>query len=340
MSGNEPVNPYGPPEPGGEQSPAEAPGGPQFGQRSDSWSPGDQGNIAAANGAGNRVPGAPQFGQRSDSWSPGGQSTSATSNGQGSPWPVYGASGGQGQPGASQGQFPPGQYGQPGGQAPQGLYPGQNPYPQQGQNPGTQYPPQGQYPQGPYGAPTPYGQGQYAAPTGDMPSRTGAILTLIGGIFLMIIVAPIVFFSLVMNAVGVDRLMDGGLQATNGGTMNVGSAGVVAVLPVSGEATSCVATDSTGNATELYYEVQSGGTYVGRGLAEGQYTIECEGVTAGSELMVLDGTVLGEIVDGTVQAMVWATVIGLVGLALTIGGIIWLVKRNQASRAYLQGRPY
>ncbi len=336
MSGNEPVNPYGPPEPGGEQSPAEAPAAPQFGQRSENWTPPSNG------GAGGQVPAAPQFGQRSETWMPGGQNSSAASNGQGNPWPVYGEAGNQSQPGASQGQFPAGQYGQPGGQAPQGPYPGQNPYPQQGgQYPGNQYPPQSQYPQAPYAAPTPYSQGQNSVSTGgEMPSRTGAILTLIGGIFLMIVVAPIVFFSLVMNAVGVDRLMEGGLQATNGGTMSVGSAGVVAVLPLSGEATSCLATDSAGNSTELYYEVQSGGTYVGRGLAEGEYTIECEGVPSGSELMVLDGTVLGEIVDGTVQAVVWATVIGLVGLALTIGGIIWLVKRNQARRAYLQGRPY
>ncbi|WRS30341.1 hypothetical protein U6G28_01205 [Actinomycetaceae bacterium MB13-C1-2] len=335
MSGNDPANPYGPPEASGEPTPPEAAGAPQFGQRSENWTPKPDGPPNS------QVPGAPQFGQRSETWSPGGQNNGAAPDVPDSPWPVYGELGSNGQPGASGGQFPPGQYGQPGGQSQQGPYPGQNSYPpRQGPYYGGQYPSQDQYPQGQYGTPTPYSQGQNPAPTGEMPSRTGAILTLVGGIFLMVIVAPILFFSLVINAVGTDRLMEGGLQASNGGVMNVGPAGVVAVLPLSGEATSCTATDSTGTATEMYYEVESGGTYVGRGLVEGQYTIECEGVPTGAALMVLDGTVLGEIVDGTVQAIVWATVVGLAGLGLTIGGIIWLVRRNQARKAYLRGRPY
>lgn len=329
MSGNEPANPYGPPEPDNNNATGETPSTPKFGQRSENWTPPTSEPTPS-----NQVPSAPQFGRRSDTWSPN-QPGAQAQNEQSSPWPVYGQT--ENQPR----QRPP--EAGPAGQIPYsgpGQFQPQNQYSQQGQYPNGQYPGPAQYPQGPYAGPTPYTQGQYGVPNGEMPSRTGAILTLIGGIFLMVIVAPIVFFSLVMGAVGMDRIVEGGMQTTNGGTMNVGSTGVVAVLPLAGDATSCELTDSSGGTTELYYEAQSGGTHVGRGISEGQYTIECEGVPTGSELMVMDGSVLAEIVDGTVKALVWATVIGLVGLATTIGGIIWLVKRNQARRAYLQGRPY
>lgn len=323
-SGSE--NPYAPPT-GGEAAgrAAGTPAGPQFGQRSSSWTPASQGRPASqAEGAGQSP--WPVYGQGSPSPQPG-------NAGPGQPWPSYQqpAPGNQGdtpaQPsygqtgaaGDNQPSFGQGQYGQPS-------------FGQQGQPGQPQY---GQ--QAPWqSSPTPFAPS--GTPSGPPPSRTGAVLTLIGGVVAMVIIAPVIFITVLLSGVGLDRMVDGSIQTTNGGVVVVDDSGVLAVSPLTGSADACVLTNESGGQFELYYELESGGTHVGRSVPAGEYTINCTGVPEGAQLLVMDGTFLASVMRTSVSALLWASLVGVIGLGLTIWGIVWLVKRNKQRKQYFAGQ--
>lgn len=299
MSGNEPDNPYSPPNGGPTPDQPQA-DRPQYGERSENWTA-HQPEAPSAQ---------PQYGQRSESWTPGGPSAQEQPP---TPWPVYGQN------------AAPHRQQSPYGGAPQPQYPGQQ-YPQQ------------QVPQ--YGTPTPYGGSTQPTPAGQLPGRTGPVLTLIGGVVLMIIVAPMIFFSSFMGNIGLDKLTDGSLLTTNGGTVEVSGDGIIAIASAAGTPESCQLTSGSGQVTDLHPETEAGGAFVGRGLTKGSYTVECKGIPAGSEMVVMDSKFMGGLVKNTMSALGWSALAGLIGLGATIGGIIWLVQVNSKRRAYTQGRYY
>ncbi|WP_099332349.1 hypothetical protein [Actinomyces minihominis] len=261
--------------------------------------------------------------------------------GQGdNPWPVYG----QGQPGAT----PPGPSDS---NAPWPVYGGQptNPQPNPGPVPqppaggyGSPYqqPHYGQQATPPHPASTPYGGyqgGRYVPPT-ELPSRTGPVLSIVGGILLMVVVAPIVLVGLILSSVGIGSIVESSMEATNGGIVTVDSSGTVGVVTSSTLPQSCLITDAGGNDTELAPELE-GAVLVARGMEPGQYTLSCTGLSSTDTIVVLDGETLAGMMPATMQALAWSSVVGLIGLGVLIAGIVWLVKRNRQRQAIRSGYP-
>ncbi len=266
------------------------------------------------NAGGSSLP-EPEYGQRSDNWSnpyapqaptpePGTQST---------PWPVYD----QGAPGSQSPQAGagiPGQPVQPG--------PAAHPYMPYGQSPGAT----------PYPAPM-------GAPLGEAPKRGGAITLLVSGIVVMLILAPIVFVSLILSGIGVSRIADGSMTAVNGGTISVDSSGIVGVAPLTGEAYGCVLESSQGDMITMVNESNTG-IFVSRGLDSDTYTVSCDGVGPSAELLVMTGDQINDLVSSSLRALGFAAIIGITGLIMLIAGIIWLVNRNGKRKEYFRNVGY
>lgn len=252
----------------------------------------------------NPEPSSPQFGQRSDSWTPQNEGQPAPNSGQNSPWPVYGQ----------------------GGPGPQSPYGGPNQYASSAPNTGNG--PSGPMMPGPaYGMGGPTG---YTGPQGQLPSRTWPILTLVFGVILMIPVPLVVFFSMVVSSVDLSQFSTG--MTTNGGTISVDESGVVGI--VSDRSLEECTLENDSESHTLY--AGSDGIVSGRGITPGTYTLDCGVSQNGATLVVMSDIAIDSFMDGTMTGLIVSTVIGLAGLGLLIGGIVWLVMRNRKRREYLR----
>lgn len=290
---------------------------------------------------------APQYGRRSENWSPGGAQPEPT---QERPWPVYGQSGTQAgpyqgptspSPNFQSGQIPPGPY--PPGSNQGGPYQqgagnmGQPGYgqPEYGQpgfgQPGYGQPGHGQPDMNPQGAgqPSPWGQ--------PLPSRAGAIWTIVLGAVMMLIIAPVVMLIVLFNGIGLDRFSDGSLQTTNGGTVVVDDTGVIGVSPVTSVTASCTLISESGNEILMSEALDGTSVVVARDVAPGTYTVQCADLPQGEMMIVFDGTILGSLVTTTVSSFAWASAIGVGGLVVLILGVVWLVRRNKAVNTIRRG---
>ena len=245
----------------------------------------------------------PQYGQRSESWTPKNEGQPNPGSGQDRPWPVYG----QGAPAVP---------------SPSG---GSNPYPPGTQNGGGPTSPM--MPGPAYGVPGPAG---YKGPAGPMPSRVGAIVMLVVGVALMIPVPLVIFLSSFVISVDFTQISTG--MTTNGGTVTVDDTGMFGVV---GGTTlhECTLDNGTERHT-LYSDVD--GIVRGRGITPGAYTLDCGPEANGVELMLMPEGQIEDLFDGTVRGLIISTVVGLTGLGLMIGGIVWLVSRNRKRREYLR----
>lgn len=260
----------------------------------------------------------PQFGQRSDQWSadsPAGQPSEPER-----PWPVYdpsappGTSGASGVPGAGQqqGSAAPG-WGQP--QVPPTGGPA---YPAYGVPGGPQLP-----------------QQPGVAPA-NLPSRAGAIWTIVIGAVLAVIVAPAVFVGFIMGGMDWTSVVSGSASVTNGGSVTVDDSGVIAVVSQGTQTvTSCTLT--SGSQVHELYEEAGSGLAVGRGIPAGTYTVDCN-VSDGTALFVLRGDDLSGVIDATMTGMLWASIAGIAGVVAFIVGIVWLVRRNRQRRDVLRSQ--
>ena len=172
-----------------------------------------------------------------------------------------------------------------------------------------------------------------------MPSRAGAIWTLVIGIVLMVLVAPIIFVVAVVSGIGMGSITDGSLYAGNGGTVVVDETGVIGVSPISDNGESCVLTAQDGTIIDMVNE-DGAGIRIARGLAPGDYSVSCDGLADGENLVLFTGDMINSLVGSALSALGWSTAVGVLGLVLTIVGIVWLVRRNRARREYLYGRGY
>lgn len=267
------------------------------------------------------------------------------------PWPVYGANGSQTGPYTSEAGHAAGSqpypYGTNGGASPYGTAGGSHSYgsnPPYGSAPGQTGSAAGQnpYPGSPqYGGPNqpptpgPFPQSaspRGAMPAGSLPSRTGPVLTIIGGIALMIVVAPIVLISLILSGFGISNIVDSSMQAANGGTIIVDETGSVGLIISSNQPYSCTLTSEAGEVVEMGSELD-GAVLAARGLTPGsEYVLSCDGVTSADTLVVLDGSTMESMVPSSMQAFGWASLVGVIGLGVLIAGIVWLVRRNRERR--------
>lgn len=215
-------------------------------------------------------------------------------------------------------QQPGSAYSQP---QPQPQFPASGPTGTPGPYPGPaapqgQYPPPGYPPQGSVGTPV------------KIPSRAGAVWALVVGLVMAIIIAPGVAVGIIVSAFDYGRMASGAMETYDGGTVTVDDTGVIALISATGTTPQgCSITDGS-SSWELYQESDSG-IVVGRGITPGTYTLSCSGGTSSGTLFFFGGDELSGIMSSVMSAFVWGTVIGLVGLALTIVGIVFLVRKNR-----------
>lgn len=249
------------------------------------------------------------------------------------PWPVYGQSS-SGVPPNSQGTGQQTGYNSPSGSAPYGS-PGYPNGPGQNSRP-SQQPPPGQQS---YMAQTPYvGEVGEGGPVqlGKLPSRVGPILGIIGGVLLMLVVAPILFVVMVLQGVGFSPDNVNGFLTSNGAEVAVGESGTVGLMSAEGSNLGECVFEGSGGPHVAEPELD-GDLKVGRGLQPGTYSVTCDGVPLGEQLMVLEGNVIDELVPSTMKALGIGSAVGFIGLVTVIASIVWLVKRNRSRREILQG---
>ena len=254
--------------------------------------------------------------------------------GQGStPWPVYGGADASGSQPPQSPQYFPG--GQAGAQFPTSSQQTQNPY---GASPyGTG--PQGGTPYGsgvPQNTPGPHAGGYGYPVSPPLPSRTGPILTIVGGAILMVVIAPIILVAMIFSGIGLSSIVESSMQATNGGVVVVGEPGSIGVATTSTLPQTCTLSQEGLGSVEMQPELD-GAIVVARDLTPGEYTLSCTGMTSSDSVVVFDGEALDGMLPATASALGWASVVGIVGLGVLIGGIVWLVKRNGQRRSAMMG---
>lgn len=260
----------------------------------------------------------PRYGRRSDSWTPEPQAPSAADSSS-TPWPQYGQLSGQGtsassapQPGTPNG----GAYGAPSTGQPYSA-------PTPGAAPGAPF-------GTPYGAPAgaPYGGGQ---PGPALPGRGGGIALLIGGLISMLIIAPTVFLLVLLGGMNLGEIARSATPVTSGQTVTINEDGTYTVIANRGDVYGCSLTDSSGVEKQMDYYASTSPTFWVQDLTPGNYVLNCQ--TEGTVDMVgIGGLTVDTATSATLAALGWSTLVGFIGLALTIWGIVKIVRVNRQRR--------
>ncbi len=226
-------------------------------------------------------------------------------------------------------------------EAPQTFQPGPAPEPTSAPQPAPQ-----PAPSAPYGTPNaPMGQMPHIPQMPQLPSRTGGTIALVFGLVTMLILAPIAFAvaAAIGSAASIsaqpnfspDLLVS---SVAVGEQVTVDSTGLVAleasldnpILPQSCQLES---------PTETYPLISdtSNGTlnFNGFGIPEGTYTLTCSPASTTGTVYFQQfqvGSVLSIFGGGLLIGLIAGTVVGFIGLALTIFGIVRIVKVNKRRR--------
>ena len=207
---------------------------------------------------------------------------------------------------------------------------------QQPDQPATPWPQYGQQ-AAPDQSGSAYGQqavpAAYAAPP-QLPSRAPGVLCIVLGLVLMIIVAPVVFFSTAVSSItdefsnaasGVQRLSNGG-----GVTLESQDGYFLQVVPPD-TATACSLTDSGGQSYAMQKQDSSGSLFSAEGLRPGSYTVECAGASDTATFIGLPFS--GDILQNSARSsLIWSTVVGVTGVGVLILGIVLVVRANKQRR--------
>lgn len=261
----------------------------------------------------------------------------------------------------SQAQAQP-QYGQPYSaqqpaqqQAPQPMQP---PYGQSyaAQQQAPQFP-QGQQPLGqqqphpqanqsyPYGAPqqqSPQWQSAYPpnAPVPvelpKLPGRTGPTLLIVFGILAAIIVAPLAFLVGAIGDMGVFEIAESMNVVSSGSTVVVDDSRGYMLNTDSSEVHSCTLTH--GDKT-IVFDSAGAGSFMAFNVEAGEYELHCEGAD-GATMFGTTGISSDTMTNAVLTGFWWATFIGFAGVAMVIGGIIWMVKNNARRRELMRSVGY
>ena len=183
-------------------------------------------------------------------------------------------------------------------------------------NPNPQNAPQA-YPGGAYGAPAPM-----AMP--KLPGRAPGITTLVIGILLMVVVAPIVFFG----------IMIAGVTKTEGNAVKGGTTANSSIVTVTADP-ACFLMDAGGTLYQLTPYKDNEGVYTASGIPAGQYKLQCERIASSATVVAFNAS--PEVMtQAFVMPFVWGTVVGVAGLVVTIIGVVLLVKVNGKRRRIMQ----
>lgn len=207
---------------------------------------------------------------------------------------------------------------------------------QQPDQPATPWPQYGQQ-AAPEQSGSAYGQqavpAAYAAPP-QLPSRAPGVLCIVLGLVLMIIVAPVVFFSTAVSSItdefsnaasGVQRLSNGG-----GVTLESQDGYFLQVVPPD-TATACSLTDSGGQSYAMQKQDSSGSLFSAEGLRPGSYTVECAGASDTATFIGLPFS--GGVLESSARSsLIWSTVVGVTGVGVLILGIVLVARANKRRR--------
>ena len=178
--------------------------------------------------------------------------------------------------------------------------------------------------------------GQQAAPAAypappQLPSRAPGVLCIVLGLVLMIIIAPVVFFSTAVSSItdefsnaasGVQRLSNGG-----GVTLESQDGYFLQVVPPD-TATACSLTDSGGQSYAMQKQDSSGSLFSAEGLRPGSYTVECAGASDTATFIGLPFS--GDILQNSARSsLIWSTVVGVTGVGVLILGIVLVARANK-----------
>ena len=266
----------------------------------------------------------------------------STTDGTGQDEPRYGRRLPEGQQPPAYGQQPP-TYGQqppgaPGSYPQQGGYGAPPSYGQPGPMPGG-YAPAGYGQQ--YGAPGGYGPGPSSGPR---PKRTGAVITLVLGVILML-GAPIAGFAIAI-ASATDSFSDiaiDGAQLNNGGSVelpaNVDRMAIFEASNITPGAVSCDVTDPGGRSLPVSDTADIFGSQdvplpgiTFRTTSAGSYTISCDlPSNVNQSIIVTPPLDFDSLLSGGMAVLIGLAV-GFLGFVMMIIGIIWLVRVNKRIR--------
>lgn len=247
----------------------------------------------------------PRYGRRSAHWRPDGgdgraggaqPSPESPAGEEESPWPRYGqTSGGTGR--EDQGEA--------------------TPWPRYGEQPSPDRPP--------YAGPAPSARNRSA-----LPGRAGPILLILAGIVTMLVAAPLVLTLVVASALGRDATASA--QVSNGSQVSVDQSGELSVYAGSGEDPGCVLTRSGAQDVTLRPDPDIPQMVSAQGVDPGAYTLRCSALSEGQTLVAFSGSDMRELWSAAPRAFGAATVVGLLGFAGLIAGIVWLTRRNRERR--------
>jgi len=192
---------------------------------------------------------------------------------------------------------------------------------------GTSYP-GAAAPQG-YGAPAPVVMPK-------LPGRGGAVTTLVLGVVLMVIIAPVVFFAtMIAGLAGTDSNSVKGGTTDNGSVVTVTADGYFTVSASSSKDPACSLIGADDKSYKLESYAGSDSMYVASGVPAGSYVLKCDGIASDATIYAYNAS--PEVI-AKVFAMpfLWGTVVGVVGLIVLIVGIVLLVKVNGKRRRITQ----
>ncbi|MCD4549946.1 MULTISPECIES: hypothetical protein [unclassified Schaalia] len=213
---------------------------------------------------------------------------------------------------------------------------GSTPWPQYGEvNPQGPLPVP-QFQGGPTGVPV--GHQLYAAPAysgPSLPSRAPSVWIVVLGLFVMFLVAPLVFLgSLMVNGSLMEKVST--VRTLNNGDMvSVDASGSYFVAASRPDVYSCTMTGQDGVAHPMETTSLMAGFQI-YDLEAGSYALTCEG--EGS--FTLEGMSFysqENILDFGTRAFVWASIVGLCGIIVTVVGVVKLLHVNRRRNSIRAG---
>lgn len=207
------------------------------------------------------------------------------------------------------------------------------------------------------------GGGDPFKPDADLPSRRWPIAVTVIGAVTMVVLAPIVFFAMIMgsvsSAVGLDNPGESPFLSSveSGDVVTMDKEGKAIVFIEKMDSWNCTFTnEDTNHKTAVVKDsawqdadpMNEERSWSGIAhLKAGDYRIDCvnDNNQPATGMRVVTDQEFLDVGKGALTAFTVATTIGFIGMGLLIWGIIWLVKRNKerkiivARRAITRGGP-
>lgn len=172
----------------------------------------------------------------------------------------------------------------------------------------------------------------YPAPAQKLPTRVGPTLLTVFGVLVAVIAAPIALVVGVVAGMDMSSFAEAMSPVSSGDTVRIDESGMYLVASQGGDIAGCVLSSPS---TEVKMESAGSGAFVASGLDAGSYVLHCQ-TQPGTDMVGITGMSVEALVGAGVTGLLVATVVGLIGLAMLIGGIVWLVVVNRRRRRILE----